>query len=72
MGKVSPIRWIKRPEDVRQLKAGPISIVTGRNLKQSSGTSSIKQNDLPPHLRAAAREGRVALRLPSKQEDQDV
>ena len=34
-------------------------------------------NDLPPHLRAAAREGRVALRLPSKQrpskpEGQDV
>ena len=34
-------------------------------------------NDLPPHLRAAARKGRVALRLPSKQlpsrpEGQDV
>ena len=42
MGKVISYRVITKDEDLRQLKAGPISILTGSNLKTSQTTSSQK------------------------------
>jgi hypothetical protein len=45
MGKVISRRVITRDEDLLQLKAGPISILTGKNLKTPSTTSSQKQNE---------------------------
>ena len=47
MGKVIYKRRITKAEDIRQLKAGPISILTGKNLKTSSDGSSAKQKN--PH-----------------------
>jgi hypothetical protein len=40
MGKLSPIRWITRDQDLRQIEGGPFQLVTGRNLKTSSAPSS--------------------------------
>ncbi len=40
MGKVISVRWITRDEDLRQIKGGPISILTGKNLKTSPPVSS--------------------------------
>ena len=45
MGKVISYRVITRDEDLLQLKAGPISILTGSNLKTSQTASSQKQNE---------------------------
>jgi hypothetical protein len=42
MGKVISPKVITRDEDLRQIKVGPISILTGRNLKTSSAPSSTK------------------------------
>ncbi len=42
MGKVILRRVITRDEDLLQLKAGPISILTGSNLKTSQTASSQK------------------------------
>jgi len=42
MGKVILRRVITKDEDLRQIKAGPISILTGKNLKTPSTTSSQK------------------------------
>ena len=45
MGKVISIREIKEGEELPQIKAGPISILTGKNLKISSEASSKQQNE---------------------------
>ena len=42
MGKVISRKVITRDEDLRQIKAGPISILTGKNLRTSSDPSSTK------------------------------
>ena len=42
MGKVISYRVITRDEDLLQLKAGPISFLTGKNLKTSQTASSQK------------------------------
>ncbi len=36
MGKVLPTVYVTREEDLPQLKSGPFSIITWRNLKPSS------------------------------------
>lgn len=36
MGKVLSTKWVTKEEDLSQLKSGPFSIITGRNLKPSS------------------------------------
>ena len=43
MGKVTSIRWIKRAEDLRQIKAGPITIITGANLRKKKPTKADAQ-----------------------------
>ena len=42
MAPITGLREITRPEDMRQLKAGQISILTGKNLKTTSEASSTK------------------------------
>ena len=42
MGKVISRRAITKGEDLRQIKGGPIPIVTGRNLKKQSTTKAEK------------------------------
>jgi hypothetical protein len=52
MGKVSSIRWITKDEDLRQIKGGPISIVTGRNLKKQSTAEGKKAKKKKPQKAA--------------------
>ncbi len=42
MGKVLSTEWVTKEEDVSQLKSGPFSIITWRNLKTSSEAESKK------------------------------
>ncbi len=42
MGKVLSTVWVTKEEDVLQLKSGPFSIITWRNLRPSSTASSKK------------------------------
>ena len=42
MGTIT-FREIKKPEEMRQLKAGQISILTGKNLKTTLEASSTRQ-----------------------------
>jgi hypothetical protein len=54
MGKVISRRVITKDEDLLQLKAGPISILSGSNLKTSSSASSQKQNEEADRIDATA------------------
>ncbi len=38
MGKVLSTVWVTKEEDLSQLKSGPFSIITWRNLRTSSET----------------------------------
>lgn len=46
MGTIT-FREIRKPEEMRQLKAGPISILTGKNLRTASEASSTKPSATP-------------------------
>ena len=36
MGKLLSVKWVTKEEDLLQLKSGPYSIITWRNLRPSS------------------------------------
>ena len=45
MGKVIKSTIARRPEDLFQVEAGPISIMTGSNLRTSSPMNSVKSKE---------------------------